>query len=76
MIFGIHTGEIEFASNDIRGIAVHIAARVCELARGKGVVVSRTVKDLVAGSGIAFAELGVYSLNGIPGQWRLFLASI
>ncbi|MGD2050730.1 MAG: adenylate/guanylate cyclase domain-containing protein [Chloroflexota bacterium] len=73
---GIHTGEVSFANDDIRGIAVNIASRVCDLAGSKGVVVSRTVKDLVAGSGIAFEELGSFSLKGIPGQWRLFLAKL
>ncbi len=73
---GIHTGEVDFANDDIRGIAVHIASRVCDLAGAKEVVVSRTVKDLVAGSGIAFEELGAHTLKGVPGQWRLFQANL
>jgi class 3 adenylate cyclase len=71
---GIHTGELEFADDDIQGIAVHIAARVSDLAAGGEVLVSRTVKDLVAGSGIVFEELGTYTLKGIPDTWQLFRA--
>jgi class 3 adenylate cyclase len=72
---GIHTGEVDFLKNDIRGIAVHIASRVADLANGGDVVVSRTVKDLVAGSGIAFQDYGTYELKGVPDQWMLFRAS-
>jgi class 3 adenylate cyclase len=72
---GIHTGEVDFLKNDIRGIAVHIASRVADLANGGDVVVSRTVKDLVAGSGIAFQDYGTYELKGVPEQWMLFRAS-
>jgi len=72
---GIHTGEVDFVKNDIRGIAVHIASRVADLANGGDVVVSRTVKDLVAGSGIAFQDYGTHELKGVPDRWMLFRAS-
>jgi class 3 adenylate cyclase len=73
---GIHTGEIAFSNDDIRGIAVHIASRVSDLAGAGEVLVSRTVKDLVAGSGIVFQERGTHTLKGVPGQWRLFRATL
>ena len=69
---GLHTGEVELVGDDVAGIAVHIAARVGALAGPSEVLVSGTVKDLVAGSGIAFAERGEHVLKGIPDQWRLF----
>ncbi len=72
---GIHTGEVDLVKNDIRGIAVHIASRVADLANGGEVVVSRTVKDLVAGSGISFQDYGTHELKGVPEQWMLFRAS-
>ena len=72
---GIHTGEVDLVKNDIRGIAVNIASRVADLANGGEVVVSRTVKDLVAGSGISFEDYGTYELKGISDQWNLFRAS-
>ena len=72
---GIHTGEVDFVRNDIRGIAVNIAARVADLAHGGDVVVSRTVKDLVAGSGIDFQEYGTHELKGVSDPWTLFRAS-
>jgi class 3 adenylate cyclase len=68
---GLHTGEIELRSNDITGIAVHIAARVSAHASTGEVLVSRTVKDLVAGSGIAFDDRGLYELKGVPDRWQL-----
>ena len=68
---GIHTGEIELRDNDIGGIAVHIGARVAALARPSEILVSQTVTDLVAGSGIRFAERGPHELKGVPGTWRL-----
>ena len=70
----IHTGEVEYVKNDIRGIAVHIASRVANLANGGEVVVSRTVKDLVAGSGITFEDYGTHELKGVPDLWQLFRA--
>jgi class 3 adenylate cyclase len=63
---GIHTGEIELISQDIGGIAVHIAARVSSMAMGGEVLVSSTVRDLVAGSGIHFEDRGSHTLKGIP----------
>ena len=69
---GIHSGEIELMDNDVGEIAVHIAARVGSLASAGEVLVSGTVKDLVAGSGIRFMERGAQQLKGIPGEWRLF----
>ena len=69
---GVHTGEIELRGEDVGGIAVHIGARV-EAAAGPGeVLVSRTVKDLVAGSGIVFADRGSHPLKGVPEEWQLF----
>jgi len=69
---GIHTGEVEVMSADIGGIAVHIGARIAALAPPGGVLVSRTVVDLVAGSGIAFIDRGEHELKGVPRTWRLF----
>jgi class 3 adenylate cyclase len=71
---GLHTGEIELAGDDIRGIAVHIGARVSSLAGPGEVLVSGTVRDLVAGSGIEFEDRGMHSLKGVPGEWRIFAA--
>jgi class 3 adenylate cyclase len=68
---GIHTGECEVMGEDIGGIAVHIAARVSALAEGGEVLVSRTVKDLVAGSGIQFVDRGEHTLKGVPDTWQL-----
>jgi pimeloyl-ACP methyl ester carboxylesterase len=72
---GLHTGEIQFTGSDIDGIAVHIGARVLSKAQAGEVVVSSTVKDLVAGSGIQFLDRGVHVLKGVPGEWRLFSAT-
>jgi pimeloyl-ACP methyl ester carboxylesterase len=72
---GLHTGEIELADDDIGGIAVHIAARVIAAAQPGEVLVSSTVKDLVAGSGVAFIDRGARALKGVPGEWRLFAAT-
>jgi class 3 adenylate cyclase len=69
---GLHTGECELADGKIAGIAVHTGARVAAHANADDVLVSSTVKDLVAGSGIAFTERGEHELKGIPGRWRLF----
>jgi class 3 adenylate cyclase len=71
---GVHTGECEVMGDDIGGIAVHIAARVNALAGTSEVLVSRTVKDLVAGSGIAFEDRGEHTLKGVPDEWRLYAA--
>ena len=69
---GIHTGECEVIGDDIGGMCVHLAARVCGMAAPGDVLVSRTVKDLVVGSGIEFSEHGVHELKGVPGEWELF----
>jgi pimeloyl-ACP methyl ester carboxylesterase len=71
---GLHTGEVEFTENDVRGIAVHIAARVAGLSQRSQVVVTRTVKDLVAGSGLNFQDFGNHALKGLPESWQLFAA--
>jgi class 3 adenylate cyclase/dienelactone hydrolase len=68
---GLHTGECELMSEDVGGIAVHIAARVSALAGPGEILVSRTVKDLVVGSGIAFSDRGTQTLKGIPDTWQL-----
>ncbi len=69
---GLHTGEVELAEERPRGIAVHIGARVSARAEPGEVLVSNTVKDLVAGSGIEFDERGTAELKGVPGEWRLY----
>jgi class 3 adenylate cyclase len=69
---GIHTGEVERRGTELAGIAVHLACRVCETARPGEVLVSRTVVDLVAGSGTMFDDRGEHELKGIPAAWRLF----
>jgi class 3 adenylate cyclase len=71
---GLHTGECEVRGDDLAGLAVHIAARVGALAEPREVLVSNIVKELVAGSGIAFCERGEYELKGVPGRRRLFAA--
>jgi pimeloyl-ACP methyl ester carboxylesterase len=69
---GLHTGEVERADGKIAGIAVNIGARVAGQGDAGEVLVSGTVKDLVAGSGLQFEERGMTSLKGVPGEWRLF----
>jgi class 3 adenylate cyclase len=69
---GLHTGEIELRGADIGGIAVHIGQRVSALAGPGEVLVSSTVKDLVAGSGITFSDRGSHVLKGVPDEWRVF----
>jgi pimeloyl-ACP methyl ester carboxylesterase len=69
---GVHTGEVELMGDDVGGIAVHIGARVAATAGPGEVLVSSTVRDLVAGSGIEFDERGEHALKGLPGEWRLF----
>jgi len=71
---GLHTGECEVMGDDIGGIAVHIAARVSAYAGAGEVLVSRTVKDLVAGSGIVFTDRGTHELKGVPDVWQLYAA--
>jgi class 3 adenylate cyclase len=72
---GIHTGEIERRSSDVSGIAVHIGARIGALAKPGEILVSSTVKDLVIGSEIAFADGGLHALKGVPGEWQVWAAS-
>ena len=69
---GLHTGECEIVGEKLGGIAVNIGARVASRAEAGEVLVSSTVKDLVAGSGLAFEDRGEYELKGIPGEWRLY----
>ncbi|HEX6413007.1 MAG TPA: adenylate/guanylate cyclase domain-containing protein [Burkholderiales bacterium] len=69
---GIHTGECEIIGDKLGGIAVHTGSRVASKAEPGEILVSQTVKDLVAGSGLQFAERGVHSLKGVPGEWRLY----
>jgi len=69
---GLHTGECELLDGKIEGIAVHIGARIASLAGPSEVLVSSTVKDLVAGSGIEFRDRGSVALKGVPGEWRLY----
>jgi class 3 adenylate cyclase len=72
---GLHTGECELVEGKVAGIAVHTGARVASHAKPGEVLVSSTVKDLVAGSGLSFEERGMRELKGIPGEWALFAAS-
>jgi pimeloyl-ACP methyl ester carboxylesterase/class 3 adenylate cyclase len=72
---GLHTGEVELRGDDIGGIAVHIASRLAGLSGAGQVLVSSTVKDLVAGSGIVFEDRGMHALEGVPDEWRVFAAS-
>lgn len=72
---GLHTGECEAIGDDLGGLAVHIGARIGALAAPREVLVSNTLKDLVVGSGIEFADRGEHALKGVPGTWRLWAAS-
>lgn len=69
---GVHTGEVEVRGEGIAGMAVHIAARVEALAEPRQILVSRTVVDLIVGSGIETTDRGEHVLRGVPGEWRLF----
>jgi class 3 adenylate cyclase/pimeloyl-ACP methyl ester carboxylesterase len=69
---GLHAGEIEERDGDVGGLAVHIAARICRLARADEILVSPTLPGLVAGAGFDFVERGQHELKGVPGEWRLF----
>jgi class 3 adenylate cyclase len=71
---GLHTGEIELTSGDITGIAVHIAARVAAEAEAGETIVSSTVRDLVAGSGLRFEDRGIRALKGLPEEVHLYRA--
>ena len=69
---GMHTGEVELIGEDVGGIAVHVAARIAALAEGRSVLVSRTVRDLVTGSGIEFDPFGRHSLKGVAEEWDVY----
>jgi class 3 adenylate cyclase len=69
---GIHTGECEIIGDKLGGIAVHTGSRVAGKAEPGEILVSQTVKDLVAGSGLQFADRGMHALRGVPGEWRLY----
>jgi class 3 adenylate cyclase len=69
---GVHTGEVELADEGVRGLAVHIGARIAALAGDGEVLVSRTVKDLVVGSGLSFADRGRHALKGVPDDWEVY----
>ena len=71
---GVHTGECEVVGDDLAGIAVHTGARVAGLAAPSEILVSQTVRDLVAGSGLSLEDRGVHTLKGVPNEWRLFRA--
>jgi class 3 adenylate cyclase len=73
---GVHTGEVEVRGSDIAGLAVTIAKRVCDLAGPGEVLVSRTVADVVAGSGLAFEDRGDHELKGVPRTWRLLAVTV
>ena len=71
---GLHTGEIEVRPSDLAGIAVHIANRIATLANPNEILVSRTVLDLTAGSGLQFESRGEHQLKGVPDTWPIFAA--
>ena len=72
---GVHTGECELNGDSVSGIAKHIGARVMSLAQANEVLVSSTVKDLVAGSGFQFQDRGSHVLKGVPGEWHIYAAT-
>ena len=73
---GLHTGECEVVGDKVSGIAVHLGARVCAAAEPNEVLVSSTVKDLVAGSDLRFTDRGAHTLKGVPGDWHLYAAEV
>lgn len=73
---GLHSGEIELKRDDVAGIAVHVAARVAAEAKAGETVVSSTVRDLVAGSGLRFQDRGIHALKGLPEEVHLYLYSV
>jgi class 3 adenylate cyclase len=73
---GVHTGEVEVRGDDIAGLAVTIAKRVCDLAPPGEVLVSGAIPPLVAGSGLAFDDRGDHQLKGVPGTWRLLAVTV
>ena len=70
-----NTGEVELAGDSIEGVAIHIGARIAALAGAGDVLVSRTVKDLVVGSGLTFYERGLHALKGVRDEWQLLKAA-
>jgi class 3 adenylate cyclase len=72
---GLHTAEVQLMDNDISGLAVHIGARIGSTAAAGEVLVSSSVMDLVAGSGITLRDRGEHTLKGVPGEWRLVAAA-
>jgi class 3 adenylate cyclase len=72
---GVHTGEVELLDRNVAGLAVHVGARISALAASGQILVSSTVRDLVAGSGILFEDRGSHELKGVPGMWRVFAVS-
>lgn len=74
MRLGLHTGEVEVRNDDVGGIAVHIGQRVMSAAEPDEVMVSSTIKDLVAGAELGFDDCGEHELKGVPGSWHLFAA--
>jgi class 3 adenylate cyclase len=70
---GVHTGECEVKGEKLSGIAIHFGAKIAAIADADQIVVSQTVKDLVAGSGIKFKDYGDHSLKGIPDEWHLYI---
>ena len=73
---GVHTGEVDVVGDKLTGIAVHIGARVAALAHGDEILVSSTVRDIVAGSGLRFDDRGQHSLKGVDGDWRLYAVRV
>ena len=73
---GVHTGEVERTSDDVAGLAVHLAARIMSLAQAGEILTSRTVRDLVIGSELTFSDRGEHELKGIPDRWALYAATI
>ncbi len=69
---GLHTGECELSGEQVRGLALHVGARIAAQAGPGEILISSTVRDLVVGSGIEFADRGIHALKGVPGEWRLF----
>jgi class 3 adenylate cyclase len=73
---GVHIGEVERVGSDVRGIAVHEAARIMAHAYGNEILVSDLTRMLAAASGFAFADRGMHVLKGLPGEWHLFSMSL
>ncbi len=73
---GLHTGECELVDGKVRGIAVHVAARVMARAEADEILCSRTVRDLVAGSGYVFRDRGTHQLKGVPDTWQIYAVEV